>query len=93
MQFAFDPIVQAGIKAGKYAQVFTDSGVPLSIARDPATGRFVANAIGTVATSGHPLCAVPQLVMGGVQIYQNHRGFQALQSSLSVLQSTTAFIG
>lgn len=93
MQFEFDPIVQAGIKVGKYAQVFTDSGVPLSIARDPATGRFVANAIGTVATSGHPLFAVPQLVIGGTQMYQAHRGFQALQASLSVLQSTTAFIG
>ncbi|MGB5900568.1 MAG: hypothetical protein WBG66_20425 [Geitlerinemataceae cyanobacterium] len=93
MLFAFDPIIQAGINAGKYAGVVTNSGVPISVARDLATGRFVGHAIGTVGTIGNPLFAVPQFVMGGSQMYQAHRGFQAIQASLGVLQSTTAFIG
>ncbi|MGB3240604.1 MAG: hypothetical protein WBB29_20100, partial [Geitlerinemataceae cyanobacterium] len=91
MLFAFDPIIQAGINAGKYAGVVTNSGVPISVARDLATGRFVGHAIGTVGTIGNPLFAVPQFVMGGSQMYQAHRGFQAIQASLGVLQSTTAF--
>lgn len=93
MLFSFDPIIQAGIQAGKYVQVFTTSGVPIGMARDAVTGQFVGHAIGTVATIGNPLFAVPQFVMGGSQMYQAHRGFQAIQASLGVLQSTTALIG
>ncbi|HAA29032.1 MAG TPA: hypothetical protein DCE56_16730, partial [Cyanobacteria bacterium UBA8553] len=49
MLFQFAPAVQAAIEAGKYAQVFTSAGVPIAMARDAATGRFVAHAIGAVA--------------------------------------------
>ncbi len=34
-----------------------------------------------------------QFVMGGMEMYRMHRGFQAVQSSLGVLQATTAVIG
>jgi hypothetical protein len=96
MLFAFDSVIQAGINAGKYVQVFTTSGIPIGMARDAVTGQFVAHAVGTVATvatSGNPLFAVPQLAIAGFKTYQAHRGFNAIQASLGVLQSTTALIG
>ena len=109
MLFKFAPAIQAAITAGKYVQVFTSAGVPLGIARDPATGRFVAQAVGAVINNGPlaPLVAPFQLVMSGAQMVQTHRGFQAtyrrldliqaslqsLQASVGVLQATTAVIG
>lgn len=93
MLFAFDSVIQAGINAGKYVQVVTTSGVPIGMARDAVTGQFVAHAVGTVATGGNPLFAVPLLAIAGFKTYQAHQGFNAIQASLGVLQSTTALIG
>src|SRR6478672_10704674 len=103
MLFQFSPAIQAGLAAGKYAQVLTSSGVPLSIARDATTGQFVGHAVGLLSNSGIPLnpLAVPlQLATSGAQMYQMHKGFtavqaglQTLQASVGVLQATTAVIG
>ncbi|MEQ9357637.1 hypothetical protein [Coleofasciculus chthonoplastes] len=95
MLFQFPPVIQAGLAAGKYAQVLSE-GVPISAARDAATGRFVGNAVGLLNNSGaalNPLVAVPQMAMSAGQMYQIQGGFQAVQASLGVLQATTAVIG
>ncbi|MBD1807814.1 hypothetical protein H6F98_20515 [Microcoleus sp. FACHB-SPT15] len=73
MLFKFPLAIQAGIAAGKYVQAISSTGVPLSLARDAATGRFVGHAVGVV---GEPFLAVPKLIFGGVQMLQTHRGFQ-----------------
>lgn len=73
MLFQFPPAIQAGLAAGKYLQVFSSTGVPLSIVRDAATGQFVAHAVGVV---GQPFLAVPKLVLGLAQMVQTDRGFQ-----------------
>ncbi|MEG4319881.1 MULTISPECIES: hypothetical protein [unclassified Microcoleus] len=95
MNFVFPAAVQAAIEAGKYAPVFTSAGVPIGIARDAATGQFVAHAVGAVVNNSplSPLVSPVQLAMGGLQMYQNQMGFQAVQASLGVLQATTAVIG
>ena len=95
MNFVFPAAVQAAIEAGKYVQVFTSAGVPIGMARDAATGQFAAHAVGAIVNNSPlaPLVLPLQLVIGGVQMYQNHRGFQAIQASLGVLQATTAVIG
>ncbi|MEQ9237179.1 hypothetical protein [Coleofasciculus sp. E2-BRE-01] len=96
MLFQFPSAIQAGLAAGKYAQVFTSAGVPIGLARDAATGHFVGHAVGLLNNSGavlNPLVAVPQMAMSAGQMYQMHRGFQAVQASLGVLQATTAVIG
>jgi hypothetical protein len=103
MLFQFPPVIQAGIAAGKYIQVLSSTGVPLSIARDAATGRFVGHAVGAVVSGGNPLAPL----IDAAQMIQIHRGFQAtykrldlvqaslqsLQASVGVLQATTAVIG
>lgn len=103
--FQFAPAIQAGINSGVYEIVRnTATGELLGIARDKATGHFVAQAIGlTNQATGltmNPLIAPAQLVMGGLQMVQTHKGFQktyrmldALQASVGVLQATTAVIG
>ncbi|AFZ25658.1 hypothetical protein Cylst_3519 [Cylindrospermum stagnale PCC 7417] len=102
MQFQFEPIIQSSIDAGKYEQVFSKVGVPLSMARDPVTGRFVAHAIGANVNDSPlvPLVSTPNFLKAGVQMYQNQQNFtavmgslQTIQSSLGVLQATTALIG
>lgn len=96
MLFQFPPAIQAGLAAGKYAQVFTSTGVPIGLARNAATGQFVGHAVGLLNSSGaalNPLVAVSQIAMSAGQMYQMHRGFQAVQASLGVLQATTAVIG
>ncbi|MEG4056335.1 MULTISPECIES: hypothetical protein [unclassified Microcoleus] len=95
MNFVFPAAVQAAIDAGKYVQVFTSAGVPIGMARDAATGQFAAHAVGAVVNNSplSPLVSPVQLAMGGLQMYQNHMGFQAVQTSLGVLQATTAVIG
>lgn len=95
MLFQFPPLIQAGIDAHKYVQVFTSTGVPLSIARDATTGQFVGHAVGILSNGAalNPLAAIPQMAMSAGQMYQMHRGFQAVQASLGVLQATTAVIG
>jgi hypothetical protein len=101
MLFQFSPLIEAGIQAGKYIPVF-NNGVPISMARDAVTGQFVAHAIG--ATVGNsplsPLLVASQLITSGVQMYQTQQGFadvmkglQSIQTSLGVLQGTTALIG
>lgn len=98
MLFAFDPIIQAGIQAGKYAQVFSN-GVPIGLARDAVTGQFVGHAIG-VAEGLSPLVSPLNFIMKAGGMLQTHLGFQetykligALQNSVGVLQGTTALIG
>ncbi|RCJ41400.1 hypothetical protein A6769_00290 [Nostoc punctiforme NIES-2108] len=101
MLFQFAPAIQAGIHAGKYLQVFSN-GVPLSIVRDAVSGQFIANAIGVTVNNSplSPLIAVSNLLMSGAQMYQTQQGFtsvlnglQTIQTSLGVLQATTALIG
>jgi acyl carrier protein len=95
MLFQFPPLIEAGIATGKYLQVFS-SGVPLGIAQDAVTGQFVGHAVGLLSQTGLPLnpLAVPlQLATSGLQMSQMHLGFQAVQTSLGVLQATTAVIG
>ncbi len=100
MLFQFAPAIQAGIETGKYLQVFSN-GVPLSIVRG-ANGQFIAHAIGATVNNGPlcPLVAASNLLIGGAQMYQTHKGFtavlnglQTIQTSLGVLQATTALIG
>ena len=95
MNFVFPPAVQAAIEAGKYAQVFTSPGVPIGMARDAATGQFMAHAVGTAVNNSplSPLVSPMQFVMGGLQMQQMHMGFQGVQATLGVLQATTAVIG
>ena len=110
MIFQFAPVIEAGIRSGVYEIVRNPvTGQLLGIARDKATGRFVAHAVGmaTKAAGINPLVAPAQLILGGVNIIQTHMGFQetyrkldviqaglqTLQNSMVVLQSTTALIG
>lgn len=105
MLFQFDSAIQAGIDSGMYEVVRnTVTGQLLGIVRSKETGRFVAQAIGvTTKAAGltiEPLIAPGQFVMGGLQMVQTHRGFQKtykmlgdLQTSVGVLQATTAVIG
>jgi len=67
----------------------------LSIARDATTGQFVGHAVGILSNGAalNPMAAIPQMAMSAGQMYQMHRGFQAVQASLGVLQATTAVIG
>lgn len=99
MLFLFPPLIQAGLAAGKFVQVVSSAGVPLSIARDAATGRFVGHAVGAVVNNS------PVSLLGtAAQMVQTHAGFQgtysrldfvqsgvqALQNSVGLLQATTA---
>ncbi|MCG6134870.1 MAG: hypothetical protein MET45_09420 [Nostoc sp. LLA-1] len=101
MLFQFAPAIRAGIETGKYIQVLSN-GIPISMARDGATGQFIAHAIGATVNNSplSPLVVAPNLLINGMQMYQNHQGFtsvlnslQTLQTSLGVLQATTALIG
>ncbi len=108
MLFNFSPAIEAGIEAGKYAQVFSN-GVPISMARDAVTGKFVAHAVAATVDGNplSPLISPFQFVTKGANIIQTHMGFQetyqqigalqsglqTLQNSVGVLQATTALIG
>ncbi|MDZ8095355.1 MAG: hypothetical protein RMZ42_25935 [Nostoc sp. DedQUE05] len=101
MLFQFAPAIQAGIDAGRYLQVFSN-GVPISMVRDKVSGQFIAHAIGATVNNSplSPLMAASNLVTSGMQMYQTQQGFtavlnglQTIQSSLGVLQATTALIG
>jgi len=99
MFFVFPSAIQAGLAAGKFVQVVSSAGVPLSIARDPITGQFVGHAVGAVVNNS-PL----SLLGTAAQMVQTHAGFQgtysrldvvqtgvqALQNSVGILQATTA---
>ncbi len=97
MLFVFRPEHMLGLANGTLKQVISSTGAPLSLVRDAATGQIVGHAVGVV---GQPFLAVPQMILGGAQMFQTHRGFQktyrmldALQNSVGVLQATTAVIG
>jgi hypothetical protein len=77
MIFQFAPAIQAAIDAGKFVQVVTSAGVPIGMVRDPATGQFVAHAIG-IAVDNSPLSPIfaAEFVTAGAQIVQTHMGFQ-----------------
>ena len=99
LSFVFPPHIQDGLAAGIYNQVYS-GGVPIGVVRwakgTADAGRFAGNAVGILSNSGaalNPLAAIPQMAMSAGQIYQMHRGFQAVQASLGVLQATTAVIG
>lgn len=100
MDYLFSAANQALWAAGKLVQATTTTGQILPILRDPVTGQFVEIAKSVVSTSAQPLISPVQFVMGAAQMYQNHRGFTAvldglstIQSSLGMLQATTAVIG
>jgi hypothetical protein len=104
MLFVFRPEHMLGLATGALKQVISSTGVPLSLVRDAATGQIVGHAVGV---AGQPFLAVPQMILGGAQMIQTHRGFQAtykrldvvqasvnaLQNSVGVIQATTALIG
>lgn len=100
MDYVFSAANQALWAADKLVQVTTQAGQVLPILRDPVTGRFVEIAKSVVSTSAQPLISPVQFAMSGLQTYQNNQGFtdvlkglSTLQSSLGVLQATTAVIG
>ncbi|MFN6481179.1 hypothetical protein [Nostoc sp. DedQUE07] len=94
MLFQFPPAIQAGIDAGKYLQV-SSNGVPLSIARDAVTGHFVGHAIGASVNNSplSPLLADYNLIPSREGFTAVLNGLQTIQTSLGVLQATTALIG
>ncbi len=101
MEFVFSAAAEGLRAIGQAVPViFSKTGAVLPLLRDPATGQFVAIAKGVASTGLSPLTAFTQFIVGGAQMYQNHRGFTAvlkglssLQSSLGVLQASTALIG
>lgn len=86
----------------------TNTGQLLPILRDPSTGQFVEMAKSLAVDHGsfspliaaNPLLEGENMVIKAGKMYQNHQGFQGvlgqlnnLQSSLGILQGTTAVIG
>ncbi len=92
MMFTFPPLIQAGLASGLYEVVKNAAGVPLAIARDPVTGQFVSHAIGMASSAGIPFNPV-SISLQFAQMAQTHRGFQAVQASLGVLQTMSALTG
>jgi hypothetical protein len=94
MMYQFAPLIQAGIEAGKYIPVFSN-GIPLSIVRDAATGRFVAHAIGATVSNSplSPLIAIPNLALTAVQMYQNQKNFTAVRNDLQIIQTSLQTLG
>jgi hypothetical protein len=102
MEYVFSPATQALLNTGALKPVISATGNVLPLVRDAQTGRFVEMAVGAVTKSGpiQPLIAPVQAATGFAHMVQTHQGFQAvlgqlgaIQSSLGVLQATTAFIG
>jgi len=83
MIFQFPQAIQLGLAAGRLVQVVSKNGVPLGIVRDAATGHFAGHAVGILNLN--PLTAIPQLILQGFQIQQNHKA----QKSLDVISLTT----
>lgn len=92
MMFTFPALIQAGLASGLYEVVKNAAGVPLGIARDKATGQFVGSAIGMASSAGIPFNPV-SISLQFAQMAQTHRGFQAVQASLGVLQTMSALTG
>lgn len=108
MEYIFSAGNQALWAAGKLIQVTTNTGQLLPILRDPSTGQFVEIAKSLAVDHGsfspliaaNPLLEGENMVIKAGKMYQNHQGFQGvlgqlnnLQSSLGILQGTTAVIG
>ncbi len=100
MDYIFSTATQALLNSGQLVQVISKAGQLLPIARDPLTGRFVEIAMGVGSSSFNPLAIPVQVAMGGLQMYQTHKGFTEvlggitqIQQTLGVLQATTALIG
>jgi hypothetical protein len=102
MLFEFAPEIEAGIKSGIYEIVSHSSGELLGIARNKATGQFVAHAVGVVnqlvnQTVGlNPISIgvsiATNLATGGIEIFQTHRGFQKTYKMLDTLQSSVGVL-
>ena len=97
--FTFPPLIQAGLASGLYEVVRNAAGVSLGIVRNTATGQFAGHAIGMVSNVGIPFNPI-SIPLQFVQMFQTHRGFQAvqvglqsIQASLGVLQTMTALTG
>ena len=87
--FIFPPAIQEGIRSGMYEIVQNKTtGQLIGLARDKATGRFVSLAVQTI-TPGEPLN--PLTIQRGFTA--TLEGIKYIQAGLSVLQTTTAFIG
>ncbi|MFM6400513.1 MAG: hypothetical protein ACKPFF_27880, partial [Planktothrix sp.] len=108
MEYIFSAGNQALWAAGKLIQATTNTGQLLPILRDPSTGQFVEiakslavdNEAFSPLIAANPLLAGENMVIKAGKMYQNHQEFQSilgqlngLQSSLGVLQATTAVIG
>lgn len=82
LHFVFSPEVQRLIASGVYEVVRNQAtGQLIGLARDKATGQFVAQAVLAVANStSNPLTAPLQfattVVTSGAQMIQTHQGFQ-----------------
>ncbi len=99
MQYIFSQATQALINSGQLAQLISKTGHWLPMAINPNTGKYVEMAVG-VGSSFNPLSIPAQVAMGGLQMYQTHKGFTSvlggitqIQQTLGVLQATTALIG
>lgn len=99
MPFIFPLLIQAGIAAGQYVVAQNAAGVAFGMARDKATGRFVGHAVSILSNGGIPFNPV-SVPLQFAQMYQTHRGFQAvqvglqgIQANISVLQTMTALTG
>ena len=90
--FTFPPLIQAGLASGLYEVVRNAAGVSLGIVRNTATGQFAGHAIGMVSNMGIPFNPV-SISLQFAQMAQTHRGFQAVQASLGVLQTMSALTG
>ena len=92
MMFTFPPLIQAGLASGLYEVVRNAAGVSLGIVRNTATGQFAGHAIGMASSAGIPFNPV-SISLQFAQMAQTHRGFQAVQASLGVLQTMSALTG
>ncbi|AFY50263.1 hypothetical protein Nos7524_4511 [Nostoc sp. PCC 7524] len=107
MLFEFTPTIKAGIEAGNYAPIFSN-GIPIGIVQETATGRSFAHAIGVLVDHYplSPFILPVQFLMTRANMVQNHvalpqryqqnsfveTGLQSLQTTVGVLQATTALI-
>ena len=100
MEYVFSAAAEALRASGQAVPVISQTGAVLPLLRDPATGQFAAMAKGIANTTASPLIVPTEFIGGAAQMYQNNAGFTgvlsglgSLQSSLGVLQATTALIG
>ena len=87
--FAFSSEIQAGITKGAYEIVRNASGQLVSMARDKVTKKIVGHGVEYMVKESPvaPFLIPIQLVTGGVQMFQNHRGFQKTYNKLDNMDS------